>query len=82
MNLKTNGLIVAGVAFGIYLISKKISNLASNVASNLNPANPGNYVNTAVTDMYQSVAGKNHTIGGDIYDGVQQVKKYYNGIFN
>lgn len=70
--LKTETLIVLGVALAaIYMAQragKAIVNTAAEALPYINPADERNVVNQAATNLWQWASGSTGTIGGDIYD--------------
>lgn len=67
-SLKEDGLVIAGIAVAVLGIAWYLKNKALEVAPRFNPANSDNYVNAAVTDVYQAITGSTGTIGTDVYD--------------
>lgn len=81
MSIKTEAMIVAGIGLGLYFIydslTDSIGDGAEVVIDAIDPTNPENLINTLFTDAYQWVTGSNDDLGGDIYDGVQNVKAIF-----
>lgn len=79
MSLKTDGLIVAGVALALigaaWYAKNKIAQVGSTLVDTakavvpyVNPADSSNIVNQGATSLYQSLTGSTGSIGGDLYD--------------
>lgn len=70
--LKTETLIVLGVALAAIYLAKKAGDAAvdagKKVIPYINPADEKNLVNQAATNLWQWATGSDGTIGGDIYD--------------
>lgn len=81
MAVKTDLLIVAGVGLGIYLIALKVGESVGETVDDsidlINPANPTNLINSAFNNTYQFLTGSPDTLGGDVFDGVQNVKEFF-----
>lgn len=74
--LKTETLVVLGVALAVVYLAKKAGEAATDAAKAVipyvNPADERNMVNTAATTLWQWASGSTGTIGGDLYDYVHK----------
>lgn len=70
--IKTETLIVLGVALAVVYMAKKAADkttqLVKDGAQAVNPFNQDNVFNKAATDLWQYTTGSKGTIGSDIYD--------------
>lgn len=66
---------VVAVGYVVYRAKDAAGDAAAAVARALNPFNNDNIINRGATSVYQAVTGSEGTIGTDIYDAGQVVKK-------
>lgn len=64
MSIKTDLLIVGGVALAVFLMRDRIGAALSAV----NPLDSDNVINRTFTNGYQALTGSTGTLGTDIYD--------------
>lgn len=76
--LKTETLIVLGVALAAIYLAKKAGEAALDAGKKalpyINPADERNVVNQAATNLWQWASGSTGTIGGDLYDYVHKAE--------
>lgn len=52
------------------------------VAEKIDITSPNNFINKPFDDAYKTVTGSNESLGADIYDGVQWIKKWFTSVPN
>lgn len=68
--------IFAGTLF--FLSKKTLEKTVPEIAEKIDPVNPDNIFNAYFEKFYSALTGSEDTPGEDVYDGVQNIKKYFN----
>lgn len=77
--LKTETLIVAGIALALIYMARKAADTAAEAANAINPLNNNNVFSQAANSLWQMSTGSKGTIGTDIYDYVHKAEPLPDG---